>query len=182
MSDELTTEFLSENELEIFSELGHDKRKNEFLSGRKLFRDMVDEIGWNYSTIDTDRDELGKPSGYLDGNEIQLSYTHSNQLMLCACSLNRPIGIDIEDVYREIKPDLVNRLANEDEKELLPVLQLWTVKEAALKMKGIGIRMDLKSLKVVQNQNHLEVLFSDDSMCEFCTFEHQNHFITLAFT
>jgi hypothetical protein len=55
--------FLSPNESLIYNELNHPNRKNEFLTGRKLFRDLVEEIGWNYSKINTLKDELGKPSG-----------------------------------------------------------------------------------------------------------------------
>ncbi len=173
--------FLSPNESLIYNELNHPNRKNEFLTGRKLFRDMVEEIGWNYSKINTLKDELGKPSGLIDEKSVHLSFTHSNNWMLCALSKKRNVGIDIEHKDRKYNPSIINRLANDDEIDIMPVLKLWTVKEAALKMKGIGIRMDLKSLKLVSNKNRNQVHFSDDSMCDFCTFEKQNHYITLAY-
>lgn len=74
-----------------------------------------------------------------------------------------PVGIDIEHV-RTAKPELVIRTMNQQEQEQISnasshdiaFTQLWTQKEAVLKLKGTGIISDIKNTLVsIENINLL---------------------------
>ena len=182
ISADINADFLSGIEQQTLSQLSNPTRKAEYLSGRKLLRQMIEQLGWTYSEFTSLKDELGKPSAKMDEEVLHISFSHSKNQMLCALSKSVNVGIDLEDTNRQVHENLAARITNEGELNLYPLLQLWTIKEAALKMKGIGIRLDLNSVLVGAGKNESQVRFSDDTFCEFCTFEHNNHYITLAFS
>lgn len=82
------------------------------------------------------------------------SISHSKQGIAVAIS-ESPIGIDIEHI-RAAKSDLIARTMNEKEQEMIwsapspdiAFTQLWTQKEAVLKMRGTGIISDIKNTLV----------------------------------
>jgi len=95
---------------------------------------------------------LGKPFLVSDKNTEQLCFnlSHSNEYALCAVTLNREIGIDLE--YIRPNPDtesMARRLFSHREYETIysfspnqrqqAFFDLWTLKEAYLKATGKGI-------------------------------------------
>ena len=94
--------------------------------------------------------EHGKP--YIIGEEhIYFNMSHCREAAICAIA-PYPIGIDIESV-RPCNESLIDYTMNEQEahsiKEAehpeLAFTRLWTMKEAILKMSGVGISHDLKN-------------------------------------
>ncbi len=91
------------------------------------------------------RTDRGKP--YFPGEEIYFSITHTKKHAFCALS-DRPVGIDAEELDREINPALAEKIlsANEmaqyeaasDKNKAL--LTFWVLKEAAAKCSGEGLR------------------------------------------
>ena len=173
--------FLSEHEREELDHMNHPDRREEFLTGRKLFRDMIQKLGWDEHVADTLKDEMGRPWGEVNGEKVWLSFAHTGTYMLCALSWKRAIGVDIEAVNRKLPDRLKSRMLAEDESPESPLIKIWTIKEAALKLKGTGLRSGLKNVKVISEDTPGRLQFSDDASCEFCTFEHKNHYISLAF-
>ena len=120
--------------------------------------------------------EHGKPS-IVGHPEIFFNLSHCKEAAICAIS-ERPIGVDVESV-RSFNDSLVHYTMNDDEiREIeaaedraVAFIQLWTKKEAALKLIGTGISKDMKQV-LLQKGLHFET-FTDKqqrfvySVCQF---------------
>ncbi len=96
-------------------------------------------------------DSFGKP--YLrDFPNIHFNISHCSGFVVCAVC-DKPVGVDVQQITPFLLP-VAKRICNE--KELLQISEsknadsdftkLWTMKEAALKLKGTGIaKGDFKS-------------------------------------
>ena len=90
----------------------------------------------------TDR---GKP--YFIGSDLHFSITHTKHHAFCALS-DRPIGIDAEELDREVNFRLAEKILSPGEKqqfETAPdkhraLLTFWVLKEAQAKCTGEGLR------------------------------------------
>ncbi len=103
--------------------------------------------------------EMGKPQ--LETNPlINFNISHSEQIVVCAVSLNNVVGIDIEkektiDIYNfkdhfsDHEWDLLNCSSNTS-----LFFDLWTKKEALLKALGHGLSIPLKDIEVSSNRLH----------------------------
>ena len=90
--------------------------------------------------------KLGKP--YFTEGSLHFSITHTDHHVFCALS-NKPIGIDAEELTREIDPRLAEKLlspaekarydASPDKNEAL--LRFWVLKEARGKLEGKGMQL-----------------------------------------
>ncbi|MEG0328685.1 MAG: 4'-phosphopantetheinyl transferase superfamily protein [Erysipelothrix sp.] len=104
------------------------------------------------------RDAFGKP--YIIHNPFYFSLSHSNDLLVIACS-SSPIGIDCE-FHKERKFEAIRNRYYTDEEQIFAknsienFYQVWCQKEALLKTIGIGIRIDLKSLNSFSYQPDFE--------------------------
>ena len=95
--------------------------------------------------------EHGKP--FIIGHEdIHFNFSHCREAAICAVS-DKPVGIDIESP-RTPRPSLINYTMNADEAERIrqapdPSLlftQLWTMKEALVKLTATGITDNLRDV------------------------------------
>lgn len=181
IQDHESTDFLSSEELKSLGVLANEQRKKEFMSGRKLFRDMVKELDWGDSSITIHKEDLGKPFGIKEGKRFFISFSHTRDMVFCAFSDQMDLGIDAEQSSRKVHEGLMKRILSEAEQvhlEKQTVIQLWTIKEAAVKRKGTGIRLDLKQVRVSDDKS---VIFNDDSIYQFCNFEALGHSISLVY-
>lgn len=103
--------------------------------------------------------EHGKPT-IVGHPAIHFNLSHCRLAVACAVS-DQPIGIDIESI-REYNDSLVRYTMNDHEVSLIlgadrpdvAFIRLWTMKEAVLKLSGVGISNDLKT--VLTGREHLE--------------------------
>ena len=93
-----------------------------------------------------EHDSKGAP--YLSGHpEISISISHCRKAVAVAVSSEGKVGVDVE-CRRQIGDGLVERVCTEAEQAVvraagdstMAFLQLWTRKEAVLKMRGTGIQ------------------------------------------
>lgn len=93
-----------------------------------------------------EHDEKGAP--FLpDHPELSVSISHCRQAVAVVVSSEGKVGIDVES-RRKIGDGLIERVCTKDECAVVQVaddpvmafLQLWTRKEAVLKMRGTGIQ------------------------------------------
>ena len=122
---------------ELHGRSGHDV-------GRALLAEMFRQYTGKEmpSILITDR---GKP--YFAENPLHFSVTHTDAHVFCALS-EFPIGIDAEELDRNINPGLADKILSPSEKsqylaaedKRLALLTFWVLKEAAAKCSGEGLR------------------------------------------
>lgn len=87
----------------------------------------------------------GKP--YFVNSPWHFSISHSKRHVFCALS-KRPIGIDAEELDRDIRPELAEKILSPTEKrqfdaaadQRLALLTFWVLKEAQAKCAGEGLK------------------------------------------
>lgn len=92
------------------------------------------------------RTPLGKP--YFPGKAVHFSISHTREHIFCALS-DRPIGIDAEELDRDISLSLAEKILSAGELEQFQnapdkrkaLLTFWVLKEAAGKCTGEGLQL-----------------------------------------
>ena len=90
-------------------------------------------------------EERGKP--YFPGSPWHFSISHTKGHAFCVLS-DRPVGIDAEELDRNINLGLAEKILSPSEKarfdaapdKRLALLTFWVLKEAAAKLSGEGLR------------------------------------------
>lgn len=98
------------------------------------------------------RGEGGKPT-LQEYPQIHFNLSHCKRGILCAMS-DAPVGCDIECIQANLKPDLVRYCCNEEEaasvfaaaNPALRFTELWTRKEALVKLTGEGLTDDIRAI------------------------------------
>ena len=87
----------------------------------------------------------GKP--YWENSSLHFSISHTKHHVFCAIS-DRPIGIDAEELNRDVNLKLADRILSpfeleqyqQAEDKRLALLKFWVLKEAQAKLTGEGIK------------------------------------------
>ncbi len=87
----------------------------------------------------------GKP--YFPGSDLHFSISHTKGHAACVLS-SRPVGIDLEELDRQVKPGLAEKILSPSEHRQYALVQdknralltFWVLKEAAAKATGEGLR------------------------------------------
>ncbi len=116
---------------------GHD-------AGRQLLAEMYENMTGEKmpEVLVTPR---GKP--YFADGKVHFSISHTKIRVLCVLS-DKPVGIDAEEIDRDINLALADKILSEAEKrryeaatdKRLALLRLWVLKEASVKATGEGLR------------------------------------------
>jgi len=175
---------LSAEEAEEYERIGHPGRREEFLSTRGLIKQLAGEIGLEGRQFEVHKDGLGKPFGIYRENRYFLSLAHTDDRVLCGISEDIPIGIDIEPVDRDVSERLRERMVHPDERKALekvPLIRIWTLKEAMVKLEGKGLRTNLNKIRVRPVDDHtFRGRFNDDKSARICSFQHDRHWLSVA--
>lgn len=94
--------------------------------------------------------KYGKP--YLQDMNIHFSLSHSADYAICAVS-EHPIGTDIE-MLRPFKASLQRKIVS-DRDILISPAELWSAKEAYLKLLGCGLCTELKLHDICVSENKI---------------------------
>lgn len=176
---------LEGEEQKEFLELSNEERKREFLAGRLLLKKLWAESTGNEDDLIVLKNKFGKPYGKSANVLVNLSLAHSDSIIFGGISRVRDIGIDLEPVERNVDERLGKRLyhPNEDKTvQSLPLIRLWTIKEALVKLHGRGLRTNLKDVLVQQNSKHeFFGIFDNDKTAIICSFEEQEHWLAVAY-
>lgn len=153
---------LSADEISRVQQLRFEQHRRLFMAGRSAMRSILgsytdtapDTVRFSYG-------EHGKPHLYTDDVAPPLTFNFSNAdgQALLAVAADREVGIDIENLHRDINTaGLVrhiltdaertsfNKLPEADRKQAL--LIIWTRKEAWIKALGEGLFRSVKSFAV----------------------------------
>jgi 4'-phosphopantetheinyl transferase len=185
--------------------LESEARRREFLATHALTRVALSHAyplppeSWRFS-----RNEFGKPSPI---PECGLRFNQSNSVELAACLIALPdamgneaageVGVDLESISRgeEIVP-LAPRVFSAAERAQLDelpaeerpdrALTLWTLKEAYIKARGMGLSLPLQGISFLfegPRKIYFEVdpsVDNDPARWRFCRLNHAGHRIALA--
>lgn len=175
------TPFIKTDVLKNFS---NQKRREEHISSRVLFAFLAEQVGWDTNIIELDKEMQGKPFVRLNGKKAFVSFTHTRELVMCAISETLDIGIDAELERRDINPGIIKRILGEEEWAKLEgedPIKLWTLKEAAVKSLGTGLRTNLKDLELARKeQNKFSVSIGDNELQAIST-NVVDHYVALAY-
>ncbi|MEX1212715.1 MAG: 4'-phosphopantetheinyl transferase superfamily protein [Balneolaceae bacterium] len=167
---------------------GEPKRIRERVDGDFLLRALLQRMGgdpsWSLQRIDG-----CKPVARRKGDTAWLSLSHTHGMLAGAASLDVDLGIDLEPRKRPLSPALGGRILHPDESrwwradESEDLLRLWTLKEAALKRCGTGLRTRMNRVRVepVRPGEFQITLASHPPMRSICWNEH-DHWISVAWT
>lgn len=163
----------------------HSVESAESESGRKLIEEMVvRKLEKATPKIITEKYE--KPRAFIDGEEISVSFSHTNGVVSGAISRDYIVGLDMESTQREVHPRLAKRMAHPKENSSLyeqyPAIQIWTLKEAALKAIGTGLRNPMNSVLLKQiEDSYFSVEFNDGRKAKIRSFQISDQWISICF-
>ena len=158
---------LSSDEAQRYSRFHFDHDRGQFLLTRALARDVLSRyVGVQPSALVFTRNEYGKPAlAEPAGCPVTFSLSHTKGLSVCAVAQERPIGVDVESIQRStFHEDVADRFFAPSEAAFLNSLKgdqkrpefirLWTLKEAFVKARGLGLSIPLNSFAMVSSPGH----------------------------
>jgi 4'-phosphopantetheinyl transferase len=129
-----------------------DRPRHEYLIAHALVRAVLSQYAptppeaWRFTVGPSGKPELCGPEGV---PLLRFNLSHTRGLCACAVTRTQPVGVDVETVARAVSEPLmasctsdeeaalVNRASLSDRSSLF--LDLWTLKEAYLKARGVGL-------------------------------------------
>ncbi len=163
---EYLTSNLQTDELEKYHSIKVEKRKTEWLAGviaaKTALRNLMPKL--ENKDILIEKSNLGKPIAVTNKGKKKtfVSITHSNGYAVALVSSTFNIGIDLE-IIEPRDSSLTDELLGPQEQSFLKIqnkdvaddflTRIWAAKEAASKVLGIGLNIDLHDLEVVELQN-----------------------------
>ncbi len=135
----------------------HDVDRHMFLLGRAMARLLVGGAlgcapgAWTWQEGPHGRPEISHPA-----TALRFNLAHSGGLVVCALAFGRDVGVDVEHLDRRAsEPGIVSRYCAPAEVEDIRAqgalwhgrfLVYWTLKEAYLKARGLGIAVPLAEI------------------------------------
>ena len=96
--------------------------------------------------------------------DLRFNLSHTNGLVACAVTVGRELGIDVEHIGRPLNFDVPERFFSQQEVEDLRSLpkidqrtvffDYWTLKEAYIKARGLGLALPLRHFTFVRHPEH----------------------------
>jgi 4'-phosphopantetheinyl transferase len=143
---------LSPEETARAEQFTHRESRRQFIAGRALLRSMLAHYaGGDPCDFEFCYNRYGKPALQAPaGLPIEFSLSHARGLVACALSWRHAVGIDVERDGTIAAPlPVARRLFAAEEAAALAglppnerpaaFLRLWTLKEALLKARGVGL-------------------------------------------
>jgi 4'-phosphopantetheinyl transferase len=150
-------ELITPDENERMSRFVFERDRRQFLITRALVRTMLSRYAavapkdWRFITNPFGRPEvLDRPDGVAD---LRFNLSHTDGLIGCAVTVGREVGVDVENLTREVTHDIPGRFFAPSEVADLRALpasdqprvffDYWTLKEAYIKARGLGLSLPL---------------------------------------
>jgi 4'-phosphopantetheinyl transferase len=147
-----------------------DLDRRMFLLGRLMSRDLVGRalnVGasdWEWREGAHGRPEIAQPA-----TPVRFNLAHSAGLVVCAVTTGRDVGVDVEDLQRPpLDERMIARYCAPAEAADIAAhgarwrdrfLIYWTLKEAYLKARGLGISVPLREISFVLDDGAVRVTF-----------------------
>lgn len=174
---------LSDEEKEELDTFTNVKRQQEYVTSRLVVRKMAAKLGIDPKVFAIQKDELGQPFGVADGAQYCVSIAHTNQYVFCGLTEEKSIGVDLEPVDRKVPQKLQQRILHPSETALSEVetIRLWTIKEAYIKLRGQGLRLNMNQVLVQRDGGDFFVELNNDKTAKICSFQSQNNWLAIAY-
>jgi 4'-phosphopantetheinyl transferase len=152
-------ETLPDDEQVRFRRFRHTRGAHEFLAGRLLVRTWLAALtGQPRNTWIFRSGPYGRPE--LDAPDWHFNLAHSGGIVACVLTRGREAGVDVEDLDRRAMDEglwsrycapreVADILAQPVEARQERFLTYWTLKEAYLKARGLGIAVPLADIAFV---------------------------------
>jgi 4'-phosphopantetheinyl transferase len=128
--------------------------------------------------------ESGKPYLRINDENIGYSISHTRNSYVLGINRRGEIGVDIEIVGRSIHPKLMPRICSTAESWSLDTspIQIWTIKEAVLKLTGTGLRTNMNKVTVHQLDQRNFKVHHDNKEISIVSLEMNGYWISVAWT
>jgi 4'-phosphopantetheinyl transferase len=187
---------LSDEERARWEGFKFDRLRREYLATRALVRTALSHChpialeGWRFRS-----NEYGKPAAD-PGFGIHFNLSNSRGLVVCLIARGAEVGVDVEPFTRagaiaEVAPRVFSELelsqldGLEDRERLDRGVSLWTLKEAYIKARGMGLSLPLDKISFVfggaeEIRLELDASLSDEpGRWRFCLLDHAGHRVAL---
>jgi len=187
---------LSEEERARLKAFKFDRLRREYLATRALVRTALAHThpiapeAWRFSS-----NAYGKPA-VEPACGLQFNLSNSRELVVGLIATGAEVGVDVEPFTRaseiaEVAPRVFSKLelaqldGLPDSERLNRGLSLWTLKEAYIKARGMGLSLTLEKISFVfggAEEIRLELdpsLNDEPSRWRFCLLDHAGHRIAL---
>jgi 4'-phosphopantetheinyl transferase len=168
---------LSDEERERHSRFHFERDRSLYLTAHALLRISlsrhanVEPQAWQFRTGKYGRPEIAEPRSRLRFN---LSHTHG--LAACAVVLDRDIGMDVERITRDIPTDVAETTFSPRERsDILGTsatararrfLEYWTLKEAYIKARGVGMSLPLDQFTFCKDESGVWRILFEKPLCD----------------
>lgn len=157
----------------------------ESRSGQELLRMLIcDRLKNGNPKFQTLKYE--KPSASLNGEVVSVSFSHTTEAVCAVISKKWVVGIDMESTNRNVSEGLAARMKHSG--ELLkfydnnPIIKIWTMKEAALKAIGTGLRKPMNSVRLESvTENLFKAEIFNGINAEICSFQLNDQWISICY-
>lgn len=143
------------------------KHRHQYLVTRALVRSVLsfysdrDPKDWRFGFNAYGKPEIAPEQASLP---IRFNLSHTDGLVLCAVVLEHDVGVDIENLQRKpVNPNIAEHFFSRQEAEWLNALpewqrstrffEYWTLKEAFIKAKGMGLSLPLDQFSFTIEEN-----------------------------
>jgi len=148
-----------------------DADRDLFLLGRLMARRLVGDAlaiaptAWHWREGPHGRPEIDRPP-----TPLRFNLSHSGGVVACAIASGHDVGVDVEDLRRTVNRDLVVRCCSPEEVADVDAqgadwrdrfLTYWTLKEAYLKARGLGIAVHLPDISFSLGADAIRIGFLD---------------------
>lgn len=145
----------------------------ENANAKELLKESLKK-GYNISDYEIIYNEYNKP--YLKNEKIYFNISHSNSTIVLVIS-DKEIGVDVE--YFVYKESVVRKyFTNNEQNEILnstnkvyDFTRIWVMKEAFVKMKGIGISYGLINVDTTKIKEQIELIENEKYLIAICKSE-----------
>jgi 4'-phosphopantetheinyl transferase len=178
ISDELLSRyalFLDAAERERWQRFRARGAADQYLIGRALLRTSLSRYapvppdGWVFATNAYGCPFIDEPASLRD---LRFNLSHTDGLIACAVTRGGEIGIDVENATREVdplalaptvfaRPEIEDVAAAPPEERTERFFAYWTLKEAYIKARGIGVSLALKGFWFDLNNDPPRIHFSE---------------------
>ena len=181
------TDLPAELILGFYIDSDSEKENRDLLSNRKseaLISLFLADSKNDFHSYQYKKMSGGKPYLQFEDRTIGLSISHTFQYFLIGINKNGEIGIDVEMTDRKTHPKLGERIKNLRDQFLydIPTLQIWTIKEAVLKLTGSGLRTNMNNIELHQKSETLFDVFHENYNISIVSFEQSGCWISVAWT